>query len=257
MPKQPMFKTAKNGAGGSSPQAVYLLPFGYKISAEGKAIVGADEAPVSDLNSLPRQLTLGLGAFQPLQIAVAWADGTFAYAWADQVDFVSAKTQAVQTHFDDELGWSGVEGCTFTDTPVTVTARWRGDHTVTACIEVRVEPVLSLVWMPASYGISPDGLGFVDDRGQPVPTLPNSRALAIGECCELRAVARYGDGQYHVMSRSELEFAVVEDWISADYDADRDVYAITVRQRGETAAEVMLVALSSEDLLASFWIASQ
>ena len=162
----------------------------------------------------------------------------------------------MQTHFDDELGWSGVEGCTFTETPVAVTARWRGDNTVTACIEVRVEPVLSLVWMPASYGISPDGLGFVDGRGQSVPKLPDKQALAMGECCELRAVARYGDGKYHVMSRSELEFAIVEDWISADYDADRDVYAIIARQHGDTVAEVMLVALSSEDLLASFWIES-
>lgn len=253
-----MSKQSQAGTGaGAGPGALYLLPFGYQINATGTAIVGEQGEQVLDLAGLPRQLTLGLGAFQPLQMAAAWPDGTFSYAGAEQVDFVSAKTLAVQTHFDEELGWSGVEGCAYTEAPVKVTARWRGEGNASACIEVRVEPVLQLVWMPAPYRLSRDGLGFVDGAGQPAASLPSRQAMAAGERCALRAVARYGDGKYHLMSRSELEFAIVEDWISADYDADRDVYEITAQDGGAGEAEVMLVSLSSEELLASFWIESK
>ncbi|MBQ7569057.1 hypothetical protein IJT17_09700 [bacterium] len=235
-------------------KALYLLPYGHHPASDGKSILDGQGQAVADPASVCPDMAIGICALQPLEMIAQFSDGTFGYAHAHEVQIDSADYQSVEFHFDPDCEWSGVEGRRITERPVTVTAAWAGDASIKASAAITVVPIKALVWMPDSYAISADGSCFIDSRGQKTEVLPDRGTLKKGEKLALLAVGKYGDGRYQVMSRSELEFACVDDWVSVDYCADDDLYIVKALAASSEPAEIMLTAMASEDLLSSYFV---
>lgn len=237
--------------------ALYLLPYGCHPSADGRMVLDGAGRAVADPASLSADMTIGVCALQPVEMVARFSSGAYGYAHAHEVRLESSDPTRVEFHFDEEYEWSGVEGRQLTDEPVRITAFWLGDESVRAGADITVSPLKEILWLPYPFRISGDGTALVGENGQKCTEIPRRCALRIKDTLLLAAVGRYGDGLYHCMSRSELEFACVDDWVQTDYDADEDWYKVKMISQPDEpgeSAEIMLTAMAGDDLFASFWV---
>ena len=237
--------------------ALYLLPYGYHPSAGGRAVEDEEGRLITALDAVPADMTIGICALQPVEMIARLNDGTYSYVHAHEVRLDSSDPRRVEFHFDEEYEWSGVEGRELTDKPVRITAVWLGDESVKAVADITVASLKEILWLPGNLRISTDGSAFVNEAGQVCSEIPGRCALEKKQTLLLAAVGRYGDGLYHYMSRSELEFACVDDWVRVEYDADEDWYKVRIVSepiKSSEPAEIMLAAMADDDLFASFFI---
>ncbi len=237
--------------------ALYLLPYGCHPSSDGMTVEDDAGRRITDPASVPADMTIGVCALQPVEMVARLKNGTYSYAHAHEVRLESADPRRVEFHFDEEYEWSGVEGRELTEKPVRITAVWVGNESVKAGADITVSPLNGILWLPGDLRISSDGSCFVDGAGQKCSDIPERCALDMKQTLLLAAVGRYGDGLYHYMSRSELEFACVEDWLGVEYDADEDWYKVRILSEPdppEEPAEIMLAAMACDDVFASFFV---
>lgn len=237
--------------------ALYLLPYGCHPSADGSCVLDENGCKLSDPAALTADMTIGVCALQPLETIARFENGTFGYAHAHEVRVTSEDSQSVEFHFDDEYEWSGVEGRRLTAAPVRVTASWVEDESVSASARITVSSLREIVWLPEKWRISADGRELQKADCPAGTAVPHRADLEVGKTLKLAAVGKYEDGIYRSLSRSELEFACVDDWIEVVYDADTDEYrakALRLPDSSGEAAEIMLAAMANDDLFAAFFV---